>query len=81
MLVEIKGKRVEFEHPIKQTYRRLKTRFFHWRVTERQHLEYLNFVEKFRCTHSRYRRFPDYGEVAAYEAKLEACRVALGRRQ
>ena len=166
MLFEIKGKRVEFEHTIKQTHRRLKTRFFHWLVTDRpqnlitgpviycmivplaildlfvsvyqavcfpvyrvekvhrgdyivldrQHLEYLNFVEKFHCTycaygsgliayvseivarteeyfcpikharrilgtHSRYRRFLDYGEAAAYEAKLEAFRVALGRRQ
>jgi len=165
MLFEIKGKRVEFEHTIKQTHRRLKTRFFHWLVTDRpqnlitgpviycmivplaildlfvsvyqavcfpvyrvekvhrgdyivldrQHLEYLNFVEKFHCTycaygsgliayvseivarteeyfcpikharkilgtHFRYRRFLDYGEAAAYEAKLEAFRVALGRR-
>jgi len=166
MLFEIKGKRVEFEHTIKQTHRRLKTRFFHWLVTDRpqnlitgpviycmivplaildlfvsvyqavcfpvyrvekvhrgdyivldrQHLEYLNFVEKFHCTycaygsgliayvseivarteeyfcpikharrilgtHSRYRRFLDYGEAAAYEAKLKVFRVALGGKQ
>lgn len=167
MLFEIKGKRVEFEHTIKQTHRRLKTRFFHWRVTDRpqnlitgpviysmivplaildlfvsvyqavcfpvyrvdkvhrgdyivldrQHLEYLNFVEKFHCTycaygsgliayvseivarteeyfcpikharrilgtHSRFRRFLDYGEAAAYEAKLGAfaLRSAVGNR-
>lgn len=30
-------------------------------------------------THSRYRRFLDYGEAADYEARLEAFRVALGR--
>ena len=33
MLFEIRGKRVEFEHSIKQAHRRLKTRFFHWLVT------------------------------------------------
>lgn len=162
MLFQIKGKRVEFEQSIKETHRRLKTRFFRWLVTDRpqnlitgpviysmivplaildlfvsvyqavcfpiyrvakvrrgdfivldrQQLEYLNFIEKFHCTycaygsgliayvseivarteqyfcpikharkilgtHSRYRRFLDYGEAAAYEAKLEKFRVAL----
>ena len=166
MLFQIKDKRVEFEHTIKETHRRLKTRFFHWLVTnrpqnlitgpviyglivplvildlsvtvyqavcfpiyrvakarrgdyivlDRQQLEYLNFVEKFHCTycaygsgliayvseivarteeyfcpikharkilgtHSRYRRFLDYGEAADYEAKLEAFRVGLGGKQ
>jgi hypothetical protein len=104
MLFEIKGKRVEFEHSIKQAHRQLKTRFFHWLVTDRpqnlvtgpviysmivplamvdrfvtiyqavcfpiyriakvqrasyivldrQHLEYLNFVEKFHCSYCGY---------------------------
>jgi hypothetical protein len=83
-------------------------------VLDRQHLEYLNFIEKFHCsycgyasgliayvyevvarteqyfcpikharrilgTHSRYRRFLDYGEAADYAARLEAFRVALAR--
>jgi len=30
-------------------------------------------------THSRYRRFLDYGEAAGYAARVEAFRVALGR--
>ena len=30
-------------------------------------------------THSRYRRFLDYGEAADYAARVEAFRVALGR--
>lgn len=30
-------------------------------------------------THSRYRRFLDYGEAADYAARLEAFRIALGR--
>jgi len=164
MRFEIRGKRVEFEHTIKQAHRRLKTGFFQWLVTnrpqnlvtgpviygmilpllvldlsvtlyqalcfpiyrvakvrrgdyivlDRQHLEYLNFIEKFHCTycayasglvayvyeivarteqyfcpikharrilgtHSRYRRFLDYGEAADYAARVEAFRVALGR--
>jgi hypothetical protein len=104
MLFEIKGKRVEFEHSIRQAHRRLKTRFFHWLVTnrpqnlltgpliysmivplavldlfvtvyqavcfpiyrvpkvhrasyivlDRQHLEYLNFIEKFHCSYCAY---------------------------
>lgn len=166
MLFQIRGKRVEFEQSIKQTHRRLKTRFFRWLVTDRpqnlitgpviysmivplaildlfvtvyqavcfpvyrvekvrrgdyivldrQQLEYLNFIEKFHCTycaygsgliayvheivarteqyfcpikharrilgtHSRYRRFLDYGEAADYEAKLEKYRVALDKEQ
>ena len=104
MFFQIKGKRVEFEHSIRQTHRRLKSGFFHWLVTyrpqnlitgpiiygmiiplllvdlcitfyqftcfpiykvakvrradyiviDRQHLEYLNFVEKFHCTYCAY---------------------------
>jgi len=103
-LFEIKGKRVEFEHAIKQAHRRLKTGFFRWLVTnrpqnlitgpviysmivpllvldlcvtlyqaicfpiyriarvrrasyivlDRQHLEYLNFIEKFHCSYCAY---------------------------
>lgn len=103
-LFEIKGKRVEFEHAIKQAHRRLKTGFFRWLVTnrpqnlitgpviysmivpllvldmfvtlyqaicfpiyriarvrrasyivlDRQHLEYLNFIEKFHCNYCAY---------------------------
>ena len=104
MLFEIQGKRVEFEHSIRQAHRRLKRGFFHWLVTDRpqnlitgpliyslivpllildlsvtlyqalcfpiyriarvrrahfivldrQHLEYLNFIEKFHCTYCAY---------------------------
>ena len=164
MLFEIRGKRVEFEHSVRQAHRRLKTGVFRWLVSnrpqnlitgpiiysmiipllmldlcvtlyqalcfpiyriakvrrasyivlDRQHLEYLNFIEKFHCsycgyasgliayvyevvarteqyfcpikharrilgTHSRYRRFLDYGEAADYAARLEAFRVALAR--
>ena len=32
-------------------------------------------------THARYNRFLDYGEADAYEARLEAFRVALGPRK
>jgi len=95
-------------------YRIAKVRRAHYIVLDRQHLEYLNFIEKFHCTycayasgliayiheivarteqyfcpikharrilgtHSRYPRFLDYGEAAAYEARLEAFRIALGR--
>jgi len=166
MLFQIKGKQVEFEQAIKETHRRLKTRFFRWLVTDRpqnlitgpliysmivplaildlsvsvyqavcfpiyrvakvrrgdyivldrQQLEYLNFIEKFHCTycaygsgliayvyeivarteqyfcpikharkilgtHSRYRRFLDYGEAADYEARLEKFRVALDSKK
>ncbi len=101
---QIKGKRVEFEHSIKQTHKRLKRNFFHWLVTDRpqnlitgpiiyamvipliitdlfvsfyqmscfpiygikkvrradyiiydrQHLSYLNFIEKFHCSYCAY---------------------------
>lgn len=104
MFFQIKGKRVEFEHSIKQTHRRLKKALLRWLVTDRpqnlitgpiiygmifplllldlcvsfyqatcfpiykiakvprgdyivldrQHLEYLNFVEKFHCTYCAY---------------------------
>lgn len=165
LLFQIKGKRVEFERTVRETHRRLKTRFFRWLVTDRpqnlitgpviysmivplvildvfvtlyqavcfpiyrvkkvrrsdyivldrQQLEYLNFIEKFHCTycgyasglvayvfevvarteqyfcpikharkvfgtHARYRRFLDYGEAEDYEARLEAFRVALGKK-
>jgi len=164
MLLDIRGKRVEFEQSVRQAHRRLKTGFFRWLVgnrpqnlitgpviysmiipllildfsvtlyqalcfpiyriakvrranyivLDRHQLEYLNFFEKFHCnycsyasglvayvyevlarteqyfcpikharrilgTHSRYRRFLDYGEAADYAAKVEAFRVALGR--
>jgi len=164
MLFEVRGKKVEFEHSIRQAHSRLKTGFFRWLVTDRpqnlitgpliygmivpllildlsvtlyqafcfpiyriakvrradyivldrHQLEYLNFIEKFHCnycgyasgliayvceilarteqyfcpikharrilgTHSRYRRFLDYGEAADYAARLEAFRIALGR--
>jgi hypothetical protein len=35
MLFQIKGRRVEFEHTIRETHRRLRTRFFRWLVTNR----------------------------------------------
>ena len=104
MFFQIKGKRIEFEHSIRQTHSRLKTGFFHWLVTyrpqnlltgpviysmllpllildlcvsfyqascfpiyrvakvrradyivlDRQHLSYLNFIEKFHCTYCAY---------------------------
>ncbi len=103
-LFQIKGKRVEFEHSIKEAHRRLKTGLFRWLVSyrpqnlltgpiiyamiipllvldlfvsfyqatcfpiyqvakvrrsdylvfDRQHLEYLNFIEKFHCTYCAY---------------------------
>jgi hypothetical protein len=34
-LFQIKGKRVEFEHSIKETHRRLKSGFLHWLLTYR----------------------------------------------
>lgn len=104
VLFQIKGKRVEFEHSIREAHRQLKSGFFHWLVTyrpqnlmtgpiiysmiipllildifvsfyqatcfpiygvtkvcrsdyivfDRQHLEYLNFIEKFHCTYCAY---------------------------
>jgi len=104
MLFEIRGKRVEFEHSVRQAHRRLKTGVFRWLVSnrpqnlitgpviysmiipllmldlcvtlyqalcfpiyriakvrrasyivlDRQHLEYLNVIEKFHCTYCGY---------------------------
>ncbi len=104
LLFEIKGKRVEFEQSVRQAHRRLRSRLFHWLVTnrpqnlltgpviysmiipllvldlfvtvyqavcfpvyriakvqrtryvvmDRQHLEYLNFFEKFHCNYCAY---------------------------
>lgn len=101
---QIKGKRVEFEHSLKEAHRKAKTNFFRWLVTnrpqnlltgpiiyamviplimtdllvsfyqytcfpiygikrvgradyivfDRQHLQYLNFIEKFHCTYCAY---------------------------
>lgn len=101
---QIKGKRIEFEHSIKQTHKRLKRNFFHWLISDRpqnlitgpiiysmivpllltdlfvsfyqmtcfpiygikkvrrgdyiifdrQHLSYLNFIEKFHCSYCAY---------------------------
>jgi hypothetical protein len=101
---QIKGKRVEFEHSMKQAHLKLKKNFFRWLVTDRpqnlitgpiiysmiipllvtdlfitfyqvtcfpiygiqkvhrakyivfdrQHLHYLNFIEKFHCTYCAY---------------------------
>ena len=51
--------------------------------------EILTRTEKYFCPithahkilgmHARYKRFLDYGEADAYEAKLEEFRVALGK--
>lgn len=84
-------------------------------VIDRQHLGYLNAIEKFHCTycaygtgliayiaeiisrteqyfcpikharkmlgtHARYRQFLDYGDADDYETRLEAFRVALGKK-
>ncbi|MDX1915329.1 MAG: hypothetical protein SFU55_07075 [Methylophilus sp.] len=103
MFYQIKGKRVEFEHSIKQTHLKLKRGFFRWLASrpqnlitgpiiyamiiplvitdlfisfyqltcfpiygikkvrrsdyiifDRQHLDYLNFIEKFHCTYCAY---------------------------
>lgn len=35
VLFQIKGKRVEFEHSVKEAHRRLKTGFLHWLITYR----------------------------------------------
>jgi hypothetical protein len=101
---QIKGKRVEFEHSIREMHKQLKTGFFLWLITnrpqnlitgpiiygmilpllildffvsfyqatcfpiyqitkvkrsdyivlDRQHLGYLNFIEKFHCTYCAY---------------------------
>jgi hypothetical protein len=39
----------------------------------------IKHAHKILGTHSRYNRFLAYGEAEAYEAKLEAFRVALGK--
>jgi hypothetical protein len=39
----------------------------------------IKHAHKILGTHGRYNRFLDYGEADAYEAKLEAYRVALGK--
>ena len=39
----------------------------------------IKHAHKILGTHSRYNRFLDYGQADAYEAKLEAYRVALGK--
>ncbi|MBC7499217.1 MAG: hypothetical protein H7315_01745 [Herminiimonas sp.] len=84
-------------------------------VMDRQHLGYLNAIEKFHCTycaygtgliayiaeiisrteqyfcpikharkmlgtHARYKHFLNYGDADDYEGKLEAFRVALGKK-
>jgi len=104
MVVQIKGKRVEFEQSVRAAHRKLKKNFFRWLVTnrpqnlitgpiiygmilpllmldlcvsfyqftcfpiygvtkvrradyivfDRQHLDYLNFIEKFHCTYCAY---------------------------
>ena len=40
----------------------------------------IKHAHKILGTHARYNRFLDYGDAADYEAKLEAFRVALGKR-
>jgi hypothetical protein len=39
----------------------------------------IKHAHKILGTHARYRRFLDYGEADAYEARLEEFRVALGK--
>ena len=41
----------------------------------------IKHAHKILGTHARYNRFLDYGEADAYEAKLEAFRVALGKEE
>lgn len=41
----------------------------------------IKHAHKILGTHTRYNRFLEYGEAAAYEAKLEEFRVALGSRK
>ncbi len=41
----------------------------------------IKHAHKILGTHSRYNRFLAYGEAEAYEAKLEAFRVALGKEK
>jgi hypothetical protein len=40
----------------------------------------IKHARKILGTHARYNRFLDFGEADAYEAKLEAFRVALGQK-
>lgn len=40
----------------------------------------IKHARKMLATHARYARFLDYGDAADYEAKLEAYRVGLGRK-
>jgi hypothetical protein len=96
-------------------YRIAKVRRADYIVIDRQHLGYLNAIEKFHCTycaygtgliayiaeiisrteqyfcpikharkmlgtHARYQQFLTYGDADDYEAKLEAFRVALGKK-
>ena len=133
-LFQIKGKRVEFEHSIKEAHRRVKTGFLHWLVTyrpqnlitgpiiyamiipliildlfvsfyqaacfpiyrvakvrrgdyivfDRQHLEYLNFIEKFHCTYCAYGAglIAYVGEIVArteeYFCPIKHARKTLG---
>lgn len=41
----------------------------------------IKHARKVLGTHARYPRFLDYGDAADYEARLEAFRVALGRKK
>ncbi|MCW5641849.1 MAG: hypothetical protein KIT63_07140 [Rhodoferax sp.] len=41
----------------------------------------IKHARKILGTHGRYHRFLDYGEADDYQARLEAFRVALGKRQ
>lgn len=81
MLFQIKGRRVEFEHTIRETHRRLRTWFFRWLVANRPQNLITGPVKHARRvlgTYARYRRFLDYGVAEGYETRLEAFRVALG---
>lgn len=97
-------------------YRVAKVRRSDYIVLDRQHLEYLNGIEKFHCTycayasglvayvyeivarteqyfcpikharrilgtHTRYRRFLDYGEAENYQTKLNAFRNSLSKKK
>lgn len=131
---QIKGKRIEFEHSIRQAHRELKTGFFRWLTTnrpqnlltgpiiysmiiplaildlfvsfyqatcfpiygigkvrradyiifDRQHLEYLNFIEKFHCTYCAYGNglIAYVGEIVArtenYFCPIKHARKVLG---
>lgn len=135
ILFQIKGKRVEFEHSIKETHRRIKRNFFRWLITDRpqnlitgpiiyamiipliitdlfisfyqmtcfpiygikkvrrsdyvifdrQHLSYLNFIEKFHCTYCAYGTgmIAYISEIVArteqYFCPIKHARKALGK--